>query len=289
MQCLKLLMSYDILLFMQPDSFSMQFPILTAVTRFRRMHPGGLYRVHPGVWVLIVGTDGGAVVNRGESQFSVGPRDVLLYPPGELVDCRLGEAHQDWHHRWVAFHPHVRLEPLLEWPQAGSGPMWLHVGEDYIWDRVFGELDELHAALHHASPPRGLDLCFNLLENVLLWLEAANPDVHQPAADPRVLRATRYMAEHYPEKITVADLARQCRLSNSRFAHLFNEITGTPPMQYLEGLRIEHAKRLLLSTQDTLARIARACGFCNEFYFSNVFARRVGRRPTEFRDDAAAR
>ncbi len=268
---------------MKPDVFVLQYPILTAETRFRRMHPEGLYRVHTRNWTLILSVEGGAVANRAEDRFTVEAGDALLCPPDVLLDCRL-EGRDNWVHRWVAFHPRARLDALLQWPAAGGGLRLLRVRGEELWDRVLRCWAELHQAVHRSTPPRGLDLCFNILEKMLLWLEAANPRVHPPAQDPRILGVTQYMAANYHRKLTVPHLAARCNLSPSRFAHLFREVTGTSPMKYLEAIRMEHVERLLLSTDDTLASIAAACGYCNEFYLGKVFKRRYGESPGRFRN-----
>jgi AraC family transcriptional regulator of arabinose operon len=249
------------------------------------MHPNGLYRIHPASYTLIVTLEGEAVVNRGAEAFRAATGDALLCPPGVLLDCRL-EGTGDWVHRWVAFQPRPMLGPLLAWPEESGGLRRLSVQQGDLWARIISCLKELDEACYRVNPPRRLDLCFNILEKILLWFEAANPQANPPAEDPRVLAATQYMARNYQRKLTVALLARQCELSPSRFAHLFRKVTGVTPMRYLEAIRLDHAETLLLSTEDTLARIAKACGFCNEFYLSSVFKRRFGQSPSRFRETA---
>jgi transcriptional regulator GlxA family with amidase domain len=50
-------------------------------------------------------------------------------------------------------------------------------------------------------------------------------------------------------------------------------------------LRIEHAKRLLVTTDDSQERIASACGFYNASHLSAAFLRCVGIRPSVFRSN----
>ena len=58
---------------------------------------------------------------------------------------------------------------------------------------------------------------------------------------------------------------------------------GHPVLEEIARLRIEEAKRLILSSNDKLAAIASATGFCNASYFSKVFRSLVGLTPREWR------
>ncbi len=269
---------------MRVETFVLGCPLLTGEAVYARDHPRGLRRVHRDnytLWAVQAGS-GSMGSGQGRPRLSLAAGDAMLCPPGAAMVCRQDSA-ADWVYRWVAFQPRPPLERLLGWPGVESGPARLRVADAELWRRIRDALGDLDDAVHRFSPPRRTDLCFNLLEQALLWLEAANPHAHRPAEDPRVLQAVSYIARTYHRKLTVGELARQCHLSPSRFAHLFRRITGRPPMRYVEQLRLEHAQRLLLGTTDTLAKIASACGFCNEFHFSHVFKRRVGRSPTAFR------
>ena len=54
-----------------------------------------------------------------------------------------------------------------------------------------------------------------------------------------------YVRAHLSEPLTVADLAEQVSLSPSAFAHLFREITGRSPYQFVKEMRLDRARELL--------------------------------------------
>ena len=58
---------------------------------------------------------------------------------------------------------------------------------------------------------------------------------------------------------------------------------GASPKEVLDGLRIERAKRLLLSSNGSVKEVAAACGYASEAYFSRAFKARTGHPPGTWR------
>jgi AraC family transcriptional regulator len=83
--------------------------------------------------------------------------------------------------------------------------------------------------------------------------------------------------------LSIAAIAAECRLTPSHFGRYFKHSTGVTPHQYLTRLRLEEAKRLMLTTQRSLAEIALACGFGDQSYFTRIFSRNVGTSPAAWR------
>ncbi|HOK94833.1 MAG TPA: helix-turn-helix transcriptional regulator, partial [Anaerohalosphaeraceae bacterium] len=79
------------------------------------------------------------------------------------------------------------------------------------------------------------------------------------------------------------DIAKSAHLSVSRLAHLFREQMGVTIVDYLTSIRIQHAKRLLLTSENNCTRICYEVGYNNQSYFTRVFKQLVGMTPREFR------
>ena len=92
------------------------------------------------------------------------------------------------------------------------------------------------------------------------------------------------MQYNYEQPLTLADMAKAAHLSVSRFAHLFREQMGITPVDFLTNIRIDHAKRLLLTTDNNCTRICYDVGYNNQSYFTRVFKQLVGLTPSEFRN-----
>lgn len=96
-------------------------------------------------------------------------------------------------------------------------------------------------------------------------------------------RVIDYLQVHYAENLQMTDLADIAGVSTSHFQRCFKRQTGMTPVQYLNGLRVEEAKRLLCDTDLTIVDIALQVGYGSQSYFWRVFMKQVGATPTVFR------
>ena len=101
--------------------------------------------------------------------------------------------------------------------------------------------------------------------------------------DSTILLALDYINCHYYEKIGVEDVARYVHKSKNYFSARFRKSTGYTFVKYLTILRVENAKRLLLTTTLMTYEIAEKVGFGDYKYFSIVFHHLVGSAPSQFR------
>jgi AraC family L-rhamnose operon regulatory protein RhaS len=73
------------------------------------------------------------------------------------------------------------------------------------------------------------------------------------------------------EPWTVEAMAAQCGLARARFAVLCEELSGDSPVNLVNRLRVERAKRALRDTREPVTEIAFASGFSSSQYFARVF------------------
>lgn len=95
-------------------------------------------------------------------------------------------------------------------------------------------------------------------------------------------KVKNYINSNYTNKLTLKELASVSGYSVSYFKVCFVKNTGISPMRYINILRIEHAKELLGTGLYTVSETARECGFENLYYFSNVFKKITGIRPSNY-------
>jgi two-component system response regulator YesN len=100
---------------------------------------------------------------------------------------------------------------------------------------------------------------------------------------PEVNRVIHYMLEHYGENIKVADLAKLVAMNVDYLSTVFGKKTGLTPIAYLQTVRMEQAKRLLVHTRLSVEEIAFRTGFADDAYFIKVFKRMAGQTPSVFR------
>jgi AraC-like DNA-binding protein len=108
----------------------------------------------------------------------------------------------------------------------------------------------------------------------------------QSAGNP-VAAALAYIREHYAEPVTVNDMAEQVALSPSSFSHLFREVTGRSPYQFLKELRLDRARELLLDGRLSVTDVSRRVGYSSASHFIKEFRSRFGTTPRAYVDAQA--
>lgn len=93
----------------------------------------------------------------------------------------------------------------------------------------------------------------------------------------------RYLRTHLQRPLPLDMLAGQIPLGLRQFCQAFKKSYGTPPRAYIARLRVDQAKRLMLSTEDSLSDIAMGCGLANRARLSKLFGRIVGETPSMWR------
>ena len=96
--------------------------------------------------------------------------------------------------------------------------------------------------------------------------------------------AINYIDANYDKPMTLADIARASHLSVSRLAHVFKDQMGVTIVEYVTSVRIEHAKHLLLATDQSCTEICFEVGYNNQSYFTRTFKAVVGMTPRQFRN-----
>ncbi|MCA0758090.1 response regulator [Paenibacillus sp. N4] len=92
-----------------------------------------------------------------------------------------------------------------------------------------------------------------------------------------------YLHSHYRKDLSLTEMAQLANMSISYFSSWFKRCTGRTLVQYIQEIRIEKAKQLLLETQLKNYEIAERVGFATQPYFIRVFKNSVGVSPNAFR------
>lgn len=93
----------------------------------------------------------------------------------------------------------------------------------------------------------------------------------------------KYVEEHYPDRISIDDMAELTYYSKSHFMKFFKSHMGTGFIEYLNEYRLTMAERLLCSCDDTILSVAEQSGFDNLSYFNRIFKKKYGVSPGTWR------
>lgn len=98
-----------------------------------------------------------------------------------------------------------------------------------------------------------------------------------------IIQVKEYLKDHYCEHIELDDLSKQVYLTPAYLGALFKESTGKTIKEYLTELRMKKAKQLLGDIRYNVNEVAEQTGYSDAKYFSKIFKKTVGIKPTEYR------
>ncbi len=129
-----------------------------------------------------------------------------------------------------------------------------------------------------------------LLSKVLALVDAPTPGILPEAAEvdePNILgnRVKQYIDQHYTEPITLQSIANDLHASQCYLSHVFKDMSGYSPIQYLLRRRIGEAQTLLITTDYPVTQIAGMVGYDTQSYFNMQFTKHVGMSPKKFRQN----
>jgi len=167
--------------------------------------------------------------------------------------------------------PIMRLEKIV-----ALANMLSHVGDYCIEQATLKEAFVQQSAENRTAdlfnnPVSGKD---NVIDNSKATKEPNN--LLQPALT--------YIKKHPQEKITLSKMASLCSISTSYFSKLFAKEKLGNLSDYVNHIRMERAKELLISTDWSIGTIAESLSFDDSGYFIKVFKRETGKTPLEYRN-----
>ena len=218
----------------------------------------------------------------GTSLCSVCAGAFLLAATG-LLDGRKATTHWALAGAFASAYPAVRLEvdrmliddgDLLT---AGGVMAWIDLGLRLI-ERFLTPALMLQTARMFLVDPAGR--------------EQSHYAPHTPATthgDAAVLRAQQWLAERYPDEVSMPRLAAASGLGERTFLRRFKSATGDTPTTYLQRLRVGRARELLELSAKAVDDVAWQVGYEDPGAFRKVFQRVVGITPGEYRRRFAPR
>ncbi|WP_308860183.1 response regulator transcription factor [Paenibacillus endoradicis] len=103
--------------------------------------------------------------------------------------------------------------------------------------------------------------------------------------NPHINAALTYIHEHLSEQITMKEMSDYLHMNASYFSVLFKEQVGLTFSDYVTRGRMQLAKELLLTTNDSMADIAEQVGYQTDKYFGKVFRTVAGISPAQYRKE----
>ncbi|MDX2213128.1 MAG: AraC family transcriptional regulator [Oculatellaceae cyanobacterium bins.114] len=177
-------------------------------------------------------------------------------------------AYESMRMKRIELLPHIGIsDPLVQ--QIGLA-LKVDVEANHPAGRIFGESLATGLVIH-------------LLRQYSAWHAQSEPAHKGQLSEHQLQKVFDYIQERLDQDVALSEIAGVLNLSQYHFCRLFKQSIGVAPHQYLTCCRIDRAKQLLLTTQQTITEIAFAVGFSNHSSFTRLFRRSVGMTPKEFR------
>lgn len=99
----------------------------------------------------------------------------------------------------------------------------------------------------------------------------------------RLNRITDYLAQHYAERVSLADIAGLEQITPCHASHFIKQTIGMSFQEYVTQIRFEHALHLMNTTDLTILDICLETGFSSSRYLQRAFEKNLGCTPKEYR------
>lgn len=123
---------------------------------------------------------------------------------------------------------------------------------------------------------------------IQLLYEIANR-IRRQAVPSVVRQAQQIIHSEFPNPLlSVTQIAEQLNYHRGAISRAFHKYTGMTIIDYISHVRLQHAKMLLMNSEERIADIATKCGFRESNYFSRWITRQTGLPPSKFRRSSSA-
>ncbi|MDQ4140162.1 MAG: helix-turn-helix domain-containing protein [Bacteroidota bacterium] len=102
-------------------------------------------------------------------------------------------------------------------------------------------------------------------------------------SDDMVQKAQAFIESNLPEKISMEHLSAQFAVSRRNFDRRFIKATGNTPVEYVQRVKIESAKKALETSRKTVNEVMYEVGYSDVKAFREVFRKVTGMSPLEYR------
>lgn len=204
--------------------------------------------------------------------FLIEPRHLIHYYADDL---------EPWEYMWIEFDG-IKAKEYLK--QAGL------TKEQPIYRTNVPLLD--NPAYHHLKtivdnpqflPSEVMGYAYLFFSSLIKTSLSAKKIPTNNIQDFYVQSTVDFIEQFYMNDITIEDMAKNINLNRSYFSKLFKKATQKNPQAFLIQYRINKACEFLLSTKMSIAEIATAVGYSNQFHFTRAFKNIMNIPPQEYR------
>lgn len=145
--------------------------------------------------------------------------------------------------------------------------------------RIIAEIERKDAYYRQAVQIEIMSIVILLMREYLdNTSERKSPDNQQVQAVKKIIS---YLREHFLERITIEELCAETDYSKFYLCHSFKKMTGNTIIQYVNFLKCQHARNLLLEGNHSVSESVALSGYNNDSYFTKTYKAVFGRLPSD--------
>ena len=200
---------------------------------------------------------------------------------GDIYLLHIGKDHyyysdviEPWTKIWINFSGYL-AESLIDAYKLTDKILFRYNGEEYF--------KKIHNVLNTSdlSYEEKMNITVIILHELLQKLAMMTNSNDEKQSEATVMK--EFIEENVYSSITSKKLSSLIYKSPSQAIRIFKSAYGIPPYEYFIDVKIKKAISLLKNTSLTVKEIAYKLNFCDEHYFSNIFKRRTGKVPSDYR------
>ncbi len=224
-------------------------------------------------------TEGSGLFETSTDQFKVVPGSILILQHGVWHRYK-PDPNTGWNEHYIGFNGVFCSNFFKEVFFQSSRPV-IYIGFQESMLKLFFEI------IQHVKEERTGHQQLSAANTILMLSKilsvVRNQEFAGKTIERTIQKACLYFRENLHTNINIENLAQELNVGYSYFRQMFRKYTGISPTQYHLSLRIQRAKDLLASTDNSFKEIADVLGFESYFYFSRIFKDKTGKSPMEFK------
>ena len=202
---------------------------------------------------------------------------TFLLAESGLLDNKVATTHWGYADKFRSHYPNVNLQSEKMVTEqdaifcAGGGMAWIDLAilliERYCGHQVASDTAKSHV-LDFSRP------------NQTVYASSRQHKFHQ---DKDVLAVQNYLEEHFTKRLTLKHVAHEHNMTERTLIRRFKQACAITPIQYLQGLRLEQARKILETSMSPLESIVNSVGYEDLSSFTRLFKKYTGLSPSQYR------
>lgn len=221
---------------------------------------------------LILCYSGGMTILFNDKLFKLKERDVMLIPSKSLFEIKKGK-----HKGLVIKFGGIAIEEIVSCTSFINNAIIhdqdLKIGQYFY--KIFAAFNETS---YLSIKCLGLfyELLYELTKNFHSTL------INVSTQEKNIEIAKEFINQNYALEISIGDVAKKVGVTTNYLANIFNLHAHQSPKEYLTYVRMERAKKMLLTGRYKVKEVGKFVGYKNQLHFSNEFKKYTGMSPLQY-------